>query len=100
MLNLVPDDGGRADANTPPGNGHRVDPAGIAEFLHQGRVAGLGLLAQRAGDDGVVGAMPPAGGTETAVEVRLDGDGPESPANRMNPLRSIMLRLSKMLDAH
>ena len=75
MLNLVPDDGGRADLKTSAGNGHRVDPAGIAEFVHQRRVAGFRLLAQQAGDDGTVGAMPPAGGTETAVEVRLDGDG-------------------------
>ena len=75
VLNLVPDDGGRADLKTSAGNGHRVDPAGIAEFVHQRRVAGFRLLAQQAGDDGTVGAMPPAGGTETAVEVRLDGDG-------------------------
>ena len=75
VLNLVPDDSGRPDPKTPAGDSHCVDPAGVAEFIHQCRVAGFRFFAEQAGDDGAVGAMPPAGRAETAVEVGLDGDG-------------------------
>jgi len=82
VFHLIPDDGVLADGEGLARDGDLMRFRRLGQTVHDGRIAGLGLLPEQAGQNGPVGTMPFAGGGETAEKMRLDVIGAAQPVRR------------------
>jgi len=79
VFDPVPDDVLPADGEIHAVDGGRVSPCFVGKLLHELCVAGLGFLAEKAGDDGAVRPMAFSGAAQAPVKPGLDRLPPGQP---------------------